>query len=423
MKEKMRILVLSQPVWINENNGGNTMTNIFSGFPAEFANIYFSEGLPDNGVCRRYYQVSDYMVLQHLLKGSKIGKAFEEGDKPQQLQPGFEKKAKTHKNPFTLMLRELAWKVTKVDTEDLYGFIRDFHPDLIYAPCYGNFRMLRILRQIKAHVDVPLVSYISDDLYNYREEDKNPVNYLMRYYLRRSLRKTFAACDLVYTMTEEQQQEYSQIFSKPLRILRKNQMIPYIPHVRQNPMHIIYAGGLYGGREASLCRLAEVVRRMNQTEKKFILDVYSFSGSSHPDILNDRISSFLHPGLPYEELMKEYQKADIALHIESFAKNDMSYARLSFSTKIVDCLQSGCPVLAVCPSSNAGFRYLRRENAAVCIDSLDHIESGLAELDKNYSHWQEQALKCLNKNHNKTENQQKLFREFDELIASWNPAE
>ena len=52
-QRKLRILVISEPAWAEENNTGNTLSNFFTGFPAEFANIYFRPGMPHNSLCHR----------------------------------------------------------------------------------------------------------------------------------------------------------------------------------------------------------------------------------------------------------------------------------------------------------------------------------------------------------------------------------
>ena len=76
MNTKLRILILSSEVWQDGTNGGNVLTNIFQGFDAEFAQIYCSPGVPQNEICTKYYQMTDSMVINNLLKRTQIGKGF-----------------------------------------------------------------------------------------------------------------------------------------------------------------------------------------------------------------------------------------------------------------------------------------------------------------------------------------------------------
>lgn len=79
----MKILVITQPAWNNQNNTGNTLSNIFSGTNFTFANLYFSGDTPDNELCKLYYQISDFDVIHHLLKRRTLGRKFILSETPQ----------------------------------------------------------------------------------------------------------------------------------------------------------------------------------------------------------------------------------------------------------------------------------------------------------------------------------------------------
>ena len=69
----MKVLIISTEVWRNDQNGGNTLTWMFSGFPSdtEFAQVYCSEGNPDNTVCSNYYKLSTGDIARALIHGKK----------------------------------------------------------------------------------------------------------------------------------------------------------------------------------------------------------------------------------------------------------------------------------------------------------------------------------------------------------------
>ena len=69
----MKVLIISTEVWRNDQNGGNTLTWMFSGFPSdtEFAQVYCSEGDPDNTVCSNYYKLSTGDIARALIHGKK----------------------------------------------------------------------------------------------------------------------------------------------------------------------------------------------------------------------------------------------------------------------------------------------------------------------------------------------------------------
>ena len=427
---KLRILVLSEPAWAEENNTGNTLSNFFSGFPAEFANIYFRPGEPHNSLCHRYFQVTDYMVLEHLLKHRKIGRMFEIQEKTEDKKAeekaeetvsssdSFDQKARKHNSFYGLLLRELAWKMAKVDNDALYAFIDEFQPDVIYAPVYGNLRMTRIFSRIKDHTGLPMVSLISDDHYFPEPAKKTPLRLWYHHALQKNLKKMFRRIDCLLTMTQEQADAYEPIYGKPLEVIKKSAVISYQAHEKQPVIRLIYGGGIYFGREETLVKLAEAVKKLNEARHRYELYIYSGNTVSeeHMRVLNDRKNSFFMGKISYPQLLQEYHRSDIAVHAEGFDAESIEKVKLSFSTKIIDCLQSGSPVLCIADESSAGARYLERENAAVVVHDPTKIEEGIRELDEHYEIWQKRAYDCLEKNHSHAHNLERLEQIFNGVV-------
>lgn len=76
--------------------------------------------------------------------------------------------------------------------------------------------------------------------------------------------------------------------------------------------------------------------------------------------------------------------------------------RMSFSTKIIDCLDSGCAVMAICDKKQGGYMYLKEKDAAICVDSPKMIEKALKNILNNPQSiqiYREKALKCGRENH------------------------
>ena len=67
----MRILVISNTPWANDNSFGNSFSNIFEGIPdLQFANIYLRYGQPENHFDMCFFQITERSLLQNL-KNSK----------------------------------------------------------------------------------------------------------------------------------------------------------------------------------------------------------------------------------------------------------------------------------------------------------------------------------------------------------------
>ena len=113
-----------------------------------------------------------------------------------------------------------------------------------------------------------------------------------------------------------------------------------------------------------------------------------------------------------------YQNSDIALHVESFDIKNKLLVRMSFSTKIVDCLSSGCAVMAVCDEKQGGIDYLKKEDAAICISNLDEIQKKLAEIVKDNEiiyKYKKKAEECCLRNHNVSQIEDMIKKDFESL--------
>lgn len=62
----------------------------------------------------------------------------------------------------------------------------------------------------------------------------------------------------------------------------------------------------------------------------------------------------------YDEIKHIMHEADVVLHVESFDEKSIETVKYSFSTKIIDCLQSGSQILGVGPSGIASIEYLKK---------------------------------------------------------------
>lgn len=420
----MKILIISMETWRSDTNGGNVLANIFENFEAEFAQVYCSSDIPDNNICFKYFQMTDGMAIQNIFHKKKMGHSFNLNDIEKEKKENADEhiSAIKKKGSFEIfrVAREIVWSLSDYRNQDLEKFVLDFDPDIIFAPCYGATYMLSLTRYIAELTKKPVISYISDDLYSLRQLRFSPIFWLNRFVIRKCVRKTWEYYNLIYTMTSTQMQLMSKL-GKPMKILCKSgdfnkelkgKSVAY-------PIRFIYAGGIYLNRWKTLQILTDVIRSIG--ENKFILDIYT--GNTLPKgaekKLNDGIVSRVHASIPYDQLMKEYEKSDIALHVESFDIKNRLNVRMSFSTKIIDCLDSGCAVMAICDKKQGGYVYLKEKDAAICADSRKMIERVLKQVLNNpetIQIYREKALKCGKENHLKQIISTNLKRDFEKVM-------
>ena len=151
------------------------------------------------------------------------------------------------------------------------------------------------------------------------------------------------------------------------------------------------------------------------------LDIYTGNEISRKmnHLLNDGKNSIIHGTVSQSELKEIYRNSDIALHVESFDLKNRLAVRMSFSTKIVDCLSGGCAVMAICDEKQGGMIYLKQENAAICASNKEEIRHKLYEVindPKIIIEYAERAKKCCFLNHDKKKITNMIIKDFKRII-------
>ncbi|MDR4508587.1 MAG: hypothetical protein MRJ65_10200 [Candidatus Brocadiaceae bacterium] len=436
MKRKKKILIISAEVWRDDTNGGNTLTNLFGGIDAEFAQVYCNPGTPNNKICRKYFQMTDFMMLNNFFRRTPTGKIFEYTDFPANLTLGDERNTKkveafysffrTYRFGVFNLLREFLWKTANWKSDELKRFILDFNPDIIFAPLYGTHYMLRLDRYVSELINKKLISFISDDHYTLKQFSFSPFYWIDRFILRHNVKRMFCYCDLVYVMTQKQINEYKKYFYFNSKLLVKAGHFEGETDKKKvkKPILIVYAGNIFYGRWKTLSKMGDVIRKINKDGIRLQLNIYtqSYTTSKLRYKLNDDENIILNRAVNQQNLTKIYHDCDIALHVESFDLKYKLLTRLSFSTKIIDCMQSGRAVMAICWKENAGYEYLKNEDAAICIDNLDDIEVSLRNIVDNPDliiEYSKKSWDCGKRNHQIKKIQKCIMDDFDDYIDKY----
>ena len=430
----MKVLIISAEVWQDKTNGGNVLSNIFCDSGFEFAQIYCNPGTPENKLCTHYYQMTDGMMIRNFLKHKPIGRTFDiqvstsikKAENPLAEQPNkkFYSFFHNHRLGIFYVARNFLWNTSNWKNDGLCKFIKDFTPDIIFAPCYGNKFMLCLTRYIAEMTGKNVISYISDDSYTLKQFRISPIYWLERFSVRHQLRKTFPYYSLVYTMTETQKVQCERDFGANMKILLKAVPFKNIPEKRNvgMPIRLVYAGGIYLNRWKTLADIVEAIRVINKDVKRMQLDIYTGNeiSSKINNLLNDGVNSTIHSAVSQVELLEIYHNSDIALHVESFDLKNRLAVRMSFSTKITDCLGSGCAVMAICDKKQGGFRYLQDMDAAICVSDKTEIFNALMRIVENPSLILDYAQKAINLcriNHDSHVIHQMIKEDFEEIAG------
>ena len=425
----MKILIISKEAWRDEQNGGNVLSNLFARLPnAEFAQIYCNEQEPNNAICRNYYQMSDRMMVNNILHRTHVGKklVYDQAPTKTEAKPeSFKAAGGKFGGNLKRVARELVWAIGKWDEQEIVAYARAFNPDILFAPCYGNHYMQRLTVLVHDALGVPVVSYISDDFYTNKQFKFSPVFWLNHFLIRHRTRKTFLHYSLVYTMTDEQKEQCKRDFGANMKILRKSGRFEeqYQKSKVNAPIRFVYAGGIYLNRWKTLGALAEAMRHINANGVKMVLDIYTNNTLDErmQRAINDGATARVHQAVSMAELMDIYHQSDVALHAEAFDVTNRHAVRMSFSTKIVDCMDSGCAVMAICDKKQAGGSYLRRNGCAICIHELAQIEPILRDIVEHpecLKDIQHKAFEVGRKYHLQEKITQDIIHDFESLCKN-----
>ena len=430
---KRRMLIISGEAWRDESNGGNVLSNLFDSFKDdyEFAQIYTNPALPSNAICLKYFHLSESEMLQTVFKRKPFGKILtlkelhqEEVNKPYVTSHRFSFVRKYLLNT-AFLAQDILWRFSKWKTPELEKFILDFNPDVIFAPMYYGIHLHRLNRYVAQLTGKQLISYVSDDHLTFKQFSLSPIYWVNRLILRNNVKHTAKYYSLLYTMTQEQLNEYQPVLQVPMKLLKKTGDFTSKPNFKdfnEKPIVLFYGGNLIYNRYKTLAKLAEVIQKLNEETMHFQLLIASQTPiTEHINkLLNDGKNSILLGKLNSVQMQEYYQLADIVLHVESFDLKQRLLTRLSFSTKIIDLLHTGRCVMAICWRESSPYKYLKSEHAAICVDDFCTLEEELKNLIKNpkiMHHYANQAWNCGERNHNK-EKVIADFRKDIELLIS-----
>lgn len=392
---KKRILIISGESWRDESNGGNVLSNLFGPLKDEFefAQIYTNANLPSNNLCTHYFHISEGEVIQAVLQGKKLGRKLTPSDlvKGKEIQQfaingGVISFIKKYLLNFAFFVQDIFWRKAKWKTPELDEFILEFKPDIVFAPMYYSLYLHRIDRYVANLTGKKIISYVSDDHLTFKHFSISPFFWLNRFLLRKNVIHTSKYYSLLYTMTEEQLQEYQPILKVPMKVLKKTGPFdvqpPYKIRNFGDPIVITYGGNLIYNRYKTLGVLANAIKNLNKGQKHFILNIYTQTPITKKikELLDDGENTFIKGRVSMAELNQHYASSDIVLHVESFELKQKLQTRLSFSTKIIDLLHSGRCIMAICWKKSAPYRYLKKQNAAICVSDLKGIEAQLTRI-------------------------------------------
>lgn len=384
MKSNSRILIISHNSFSAVHNNGKTFESIFKGFEKKnLAQLFFcSNEKPDFDYCENYFQITDKDVLRGFFcfysKTGRVVKneSIENSDNNSKLLT-FAKQ----KSSYIAMFRDILWMTRAWNTKQLRQWCNDFAPDAIFYVGGGSGFSHSIAQYISKILKKPLITYFTDD-YLIFPEDRNILEIVQKWRMKRFYKKTVTQSSLLFTIGELMSKEYTKYFNREfLSIMNSVPITPYVPYESHDKITISYFGGIHLNRWKMIVRLAELINGVE-------FNVYTIQKPSQEimHVFHD-VGILYKGGLQGEELRQAIINSDILLHVESDDDYYKSLTKLSVSTKIPEYLMSGRIILGFGPSEVASMRVLSDNNIGVVIPSIAtdlEIKTLMNEVIANY---------------------------------------
>lgn len=432
----MKILVITDVLWRNDNGVGNSYSNIFSGMTdIEVANICCQEGVSENEISTICYQMSESRLILNLQNRDIPTGIVEDITKDtQRKSTGKDKKdfifriIKRSRLQVFLWGRNLIWKIGNWKTDALKEFIDSFGPDLIFAQLQDKIYLNNIVRFVQGYTKCPLILYVWDDVYSLKHFSLSPLFWIDRAMQRFSIRRVVKKCSKLYTISVEQKQEYGKTLHVDTGLLYKGKFFvgdrkTADIKMEERVLKFLYTGNLYSGRYETILKLCKKIEQCNQNGLKAQLYIYSGTdlAESKRKKLNIGNSSFFQ-GCVSEKKVAELQNlADVLVHIEPLSLKGSLLCRLSFSTKLVDYFYNGKCIFAIGSERCASIKYLKRNDAAIVASSIQEAEKKVDELLSDITLVQEygnKAWRCGYQNHQIRDIQNGLRSDFKRILKS-----
>ena len=424
----MNILVISKGAWRNDNNTGNTLSNIFGGMQnSEFYNIYCSAEMPENDVCKSYYRISEPELMKHFfdrnyIAGKRFSYNFSE-TKPHDVKEKDDLKFfKLNRCELFYLYRELIWNKKKWQNSELDSYISDISPDIIFMPAYDSVYMYDIFEYVALKTKGKAVLVFTDDYFSFNQRSFSIFFWIRRILIRHVLKKRLDLFNGLYAVSDLMKEEYEKLFRREFKTLYKGDCFEEKSvENRHKPLKLLYAGNIMAGRWKSLKEISRAIEKINADKLQMQLYIYTRNAVSDKikDALNNGKNSFFCGGITAEKVKQEIDSADVLVHIESLQGGDKLKTRLSFSTKLVDYFKAGKCIFAVGWEQAASINYLIKHDAALVAGNKNEIEINLRNIIENESildEYGKKAWECGKQNHQIDKIQTSLYKDFEALI-------
>jgi len=411
----LKVLVISNNFLSDSLNNGKTLKYLLSNYKDEDLFWVYSTPLAQDLNCNISRVLVSPFAAKLIVSGkkNKIIKTVTRNTEAKNLISSVKKLIKVL-SQFSLFLNFM-----KLSRDLIYLSRYCFYYNFILAECKknniekilfvaGDFVFFhKLAKNLSFSLNIPLNVFVTDDyLLKYRPGKKYAFRKgVFNKLLLKNFENTISLSTVNYFISDKMRAVYHKVFGVDgyISFNATNFKHPLEP-IKKHPEKSIvrYFGSLHSGRDSALVDLLRLAMLFNESNKNQVFfEIYS----GH-NIAVEKFKEFPTPLVTFMTTLTgaDYQKAlieaDALILLESYKVSDLQNTWLSFSTKVLEYLNSKNNIIAYGPMENPSIHELVSNNAAIYIDNYEKFSflfslDARGEISRNS---EDVRKKLLNKN-------------------------
>ena len=408
-KKYSKVLVVSHNVFSSTSNMGKTMASFFHDWPkTKLAQLYFHTEVPNLDLCERYFRITDFDMVESILKFKKPGKELNVNDiklnrKSSRVDDGIMAdiyQMGRKRKPYMYLLRNCLWGTNNWKTLNLMKWIDDYNPEVLFYAATDYVFSIKIALSICKIRNIPMVVFIGDDYYFVNTHKRSLINWFNKKIYRSIFSSMFLYSTHVIAASDKMQKDYTKEFNKQVDAIMTPTKVNKIKIENQSDhIKISYIGNLGHERWKSLIEIGNCLKSIGH-----ILDVYS--GEKKIDVINQlnlKNGIRFHGEIDRDKVKDIINSSTLLIHVESMNEISREKTKYSMSTKIAESLGSGICLFAYGPNNVSSIEYLIENSAACTVTRKKDLLIKLQEIinsDQLRKKYIKSALKLANDRHN-----------------------
>ena len=388
--EDPKVLIISHNALSKIRNNGKTIEAFFSGWdPDRLAQLYLQDEIPDFDFCSNYFKISDYDQLGKILHSKstagtvvrkdnyglspdngKLVSILERGKKSRSLLWSNIHELARNGFPILRFIRHCIWKQGLWRSQELFLWIDEFSPDIVFFQGSSMAYGYEIVRFILDKYRLPVIIELTDDYTYFKYPYSLLDRYLKKIYMT-EFKGMIARASAVLTISEQMEDEYQRLYggrgyqtllnAEPLR--DTGSIVSDFSDKKS--LIFLYGGNIGIGRFETLLRVAEAIQRSNIINcRNDVMRLFTQTITRKQEKEIAKYATIQYCGYADKETFSnEIVKSDVLLHVESFDKRMMKVTRLSISTKIPEYMSYQKLIYAIGPAEIASMAHIGKYQA------------------------------------------------------------